>query len=170
MLFIRVLTTFSFAQFAPTSPHLHKAIARMNYIHSPYLKSGKITQADMLYVTYASVAQSVKFLNQYEWRQLTDMEVAALVTMWKYVSDMMAIDYRTVLQKNEWKDPLEFFEDLTKWASDHEDKYMRAIPEVNALGSILMEMLLQSHPYAPKALTRSAACVLMGNRLRRAFS
>lgn len=159
----------SFGTFPPSSPQLHKAIARMNYIHAPFIKAGKISQEELLYVLYASVSEPIRFLNQYEWRQLTDMEVAALVTMWKYVGDMMDIDYKSVLQKEEWGDGLEFLEDLTRWANEYEDKYLKPTPEVHALGQVLMEMLLQSHPYAPKSIAQSMACVLMGNRLRRAF-
>ncbi|CAM1505272.1 Fc.00g109090.m01.CDS01 [Cosmosporella sp. VM-42] len=158
-----------FAAFPPTSPHLHKAIARMNYLHLPYLKSGKISQEDMLYVLFASMIEPVRFLNQYEWRHLTDMEVAALGTMWKYIGEMMDIDYMGVLQKDKWTDGLEFIEDLSRWADKYEDEYLRPLPEVTALGKVLMEMLLQSHPYAPKQVAEAMACVLMGNRLRRVF-
>ena len=163
------LTKFSFIAYPPTSFQLHQAIARMNYMHEPYLKSGKISQEDMLYVLFASMVEPIRFLNQYEWRELTEVEVAALGTLWKYIGDMMDIDYRSVLQKDEWTDGIEFIEDVSVWADKFEDDYLRPFPEVSALGKILMEMLLESHPFAPKKIAEAAACVLMGNRLRRAF-
>ncbi|KAF5592609.1 dephospho kinase [Fusarium pseudocircinatum] len=158
-----------FANFPPMSPVLHKAVARTNFLHAPYIKSGKIKQEDLLYVLYASFAEPVRFLNIYEYRKLTDMEVASLSTLWKYVADMMDIDYRTVLGKNEWTDGLEFFEDMTRFGGDYEDKHLRPTPEIQKLGHVLMEMLLDSYPKIASPLGYPAACVLMGPRLRRAF-
>ncbi|KAJ3513538.1 hypothetical protein NM208_g15175 [Fusarium decemcellulare] len=158
-----------FAAYSPTSTSLHKAVARMNYLHAPYIKSGKILQEDLLYVLYASMAEPVRFLAQYEWRKLTDMEVAALATMWKYVGDMMEIDYKTLLQKEEWVDGLEFFEDVSRWGENYEDENLRPLQEVRDLGQVLMDLLLQSHPKIASPLAHPAACVLMGPRLRRAF-
>ncbi|KAH7023779.1 hypothetical protein EDB80DRAFT_807901 [Ilyonectria destructans] len=158
-----------FATFPPTSTMLHKAIARMNYIHSPYIKSGKILQEELLYVLYASMAEPIRFINIFEWRQLDEMEAAALVTMWKYIGDMMDIDYRTVLQKNDWDNPIEFLEDVTKWASEYEDRYMRPAKEIQGLGQILMDFLLQSHPTFARPFAYPMALVVMGNRLRRVF-
>jgi hypothetical protein len=159
----------SFANFPPTSPVLHKAIARTNFLHAPYVKSGKITQEDLLYVLYASFAEPIRFLPVYEYRKLEDMEIAALVTMWKYVADMMDIDYRTVLKKDEWTDGLEFLEDMTRFGSDYEDKYLRPTEEIQKLGDVLMNLLLDSYPKIVSPVGYQAACVLMGPRLRRAF-
>ncbi|KAH7252431.1 hypothetical protein BKA59DRAFT_161036 [Fusarium tricinctum] len=158
-----------FVNFPPTSPILHKAIARTNFLHDPYIKSGKITQEDLLYVLYASFAEPIRFLPMYEYRKLEDMEIAALVTMWKYVADMMDIDYRTVLKKNEWTDGLEFLEDMTRFGSNYEDKHIRPTEDIQKLGDVLMNLLLDSYPKILSPVGYQAACVLMGPRLRRAF-
>ncbi|KAF4967184.1 hypothetical protein FSARC_5217 [Fusarium sarcochroum] len=158
-----------FANFPPTSPVLSKAVARTNYLHAPYIKSGKIQQQDLLYVLYASFAEPIRFLSLYEYRKLTDMEVAGLATLWKYVADMMEIDYKTVLQKDEWTDGIEFFEDLARFGGDYEDKNLRPTEEIHALGQVLMDLLLQSYPKILTPVGYPAACVLMGPRLRRAF-
>ncbi|KAF4975839.1 hypothetical protein FZEAL_7428 [Fusarium zealandicum] len=158
-----------FANFAPTSNALQQAIARMNYLHAPYIKSGKILQEDLLYVLYASMSEPVRFLNQYEWRKLTDMEMAALGTMWKYVGDMMEIEYKTLLQKEKWTDGIEFLEDVSRWGEDYEDENLRPLKEVQDLGQVLMELLLNSHPKIASPVAFPAVCVLMGPRLRRAF-
>ncbi|KPM42641.1 hypothetical protein AK830_g3933 [Neonectria ditissima] len=158
-----------FATFPPTSAQLHKAIARINYLHGPFIASGKIRQEDMLYVLYASMAEPVRFINLFEWRQLDDMEVASIATLWKYIGDMMDIDYKSLLQKEEWTDGIEFLEDVSNWASKYEDQYMRPMKEVHDLGEILMQLLLQSHAKFARPLAYLMALVVMGNRLRRAF-
>ncbi|KAI1052329.1 hypothetical protein LB507_007765 [Fusarium sp. FIESC RH6] len=158
-----------FANFAPSSSVLHKAVARTNFLHAPYIKAGKIKQEDLLYVLYASFAEPVRFLTQYEWRAPTEMEVAAISTLWKYVADLMDIDYKTILQKSEWTDGIEFFEDVSQFGEDYEDKYLRPTKEVQKLGDVLMELLLDSYPRFAAPIGYPAACVLMGPRLRRAF-
>jgi hypothetical protein len=97
------------------------------------------------------------------------MEVAAISTLWKYVADMMDIDYKTILNKTEWTDGIEFLEDVSLFASDYEDKYLRPTKEVQKLGDVLMEMLLDSYPKFAAPVGYPAACVMMGPRLRRAF-
>ncbi|RGP67780.1 dephospho- kinase [Fusarium longipes] len=158
-----------FANFGPDSPTLHKAVARTNFLHAPYIKAGKIKQEDLLYVLYASFAEPVRFLNQYEWRTLTDMEVAAISTLWKHVADMMDIDYKTILQKTEWTNGIEFHDDVSRFGAEYEDKYLRPTKEIQKLGDVLMEMLLDSYPKFAAPLGYQASCVLMGPRLRRAF-
>lgn len=141
----------------------------MNFLHAPYIKSGKISQEDLVYVLYASMVEPIRFINQYEWRTLTDMETAALGTMWKYVGDMMNMDYKRVLQKDTWVDGIEFIEDITRWAEGFEDEKLRPMAEVKELGQVLMDMMLQSHASIASPIIYSAACVLVGDRLRRAF-
>lgn len=141
----------------------------MNFLHAPYIKSGKISQEDLVYVLYASMVEPIRFINQYEWRTLTDMETAALGTMWKYVGDMMNMDYKRVLQKDTWVDGIEFIEDTTRWAEGFEDEKLRPMAEVKELGQVLMDMMLQSHASIASPIIYSAACVLVGDRLRRAF-
>lgn len=141
----------------------------MNYLHAPYIKSGKIRQEDLVYVLFASVVEPIRFMNKYEWRQVTDMEVAAMGTMWKYIGDMMEIDFQAVLDKNQWKDGIEFLDDLTAWAETYEDEFMRPLDEVHHLGEVLMNMMLKSYPSFVRPLTYEVVLVLLGDRLRRAF-
>ncbi|KAI5465485.1 hypothetical protein BGZ63DRAFT_479229 [Mariannaea sp. PMI_226] len=158
-----------FATFPPTSEHLHKAVARMNYLHAPFIASGRIQQEDLLYVLYAAMSEPCRVINQYEWRQLDEMEIASVATLWKYIGDMMDIDYKSLLKKEEWTDGIEFLENVSAWASEYEDKHMRPMNEVHALGKILMKMLLESYPKFARPLGYPMACTVMGNRLRRAF-
>lgn len=141
----------------------------MNYLHAPYIKSGKISNADLLYVLYASMSEPVRFMRLFEWRELTDMEIAAIATLWKYIGDMMNIDYEAELHKREWADAIEFMEDLSVWGKQYEDEYMKPFPEVKILGGILINMFLSAHPKFVRPLGYQIVCALMGDRLRRAF-
>jgi hypothetical protein len=53
----------------------------MNYIHSQYQKAGKISNEDMLYTLSVFITEPIRWINDYEWRPMTDMEVCATSTM-----------------------------------------------------------------------------------------
>ncbi|KAK3703535.1 hypothetical protein LTR37_014382 [Vermiconidia calcicola] len=72
-----------FAQNPPESEKCCGAISRMNYIHGAYQKAGVIKDEDLLY-TFALLAWlPVKFIEGYEWRQLTLIELQAAGVFWK---------------------------------------------------------------------------------------
>lgn len=164
-----MLTSLSFALFPPSSPLLHKAVARMNYLHAPYIKSKRILNQDLLYVLYTAMVEPIRFMRLYEWRSLTEMEVAAQATLWKYVGDMMGIDYAEQLGKNKWNDGIEFMEDVTRWGCKYEDNYMLPLPEVQHLGTVLVDLLLSAYPKMMRPLGYQMLLVLMGERMRYAF-
>ena len=50
----------------------------MNYLHSLYQKQGKISNDDMLYTMSLFVTEIPRWVNDYEWRNVTPMEVCAM--------------------------------------------------------------------------------------------
>lgn len=141
----------------------------MNFLHQSYIKSGKILNKDLLYVLYASMKEPVRFMRQYEWRSLTDMEVAALGQLWKYVGEMMEINYASELGKSDWKDGIDFMDDLEIWATKYEDDHMKALPEIKELGEVLLGLLLSSYPSFARPIGYQAVVTLLGERLRHSF-
>ncbi|TWU75808.1 hypothetical protein ED733_004262 [Metarhizium rileyi] len=134
------------ANFAPTSPILHKAIARMNYLHAQYIKSGRILNEDLLYVLYTAMSEPERFMR-----------------------DLIEINYEAELGKNQWRDAIEFLDDVSTWASKYEEKYMRPTDEVERLGAALMDLLLSAYPKALRPLGYQIVMVLLGARMRHAF-
>lgn len=158
-----------FAAFEPHSDEFLKAIARMNYLHSPYIKSGKILNEDFLYVLYASMAEPVRFIRQYEWRELTDMEVAALGTLWKHVGDLMGIDWAKEVGHSEWRDGLHFMEEISAWGDRYEIEHLKPTKDANRLGIVLWDLLLSSYPSFMRPAGYQISLVVLGDRLRHAF-
>ena len=141
----------------------------MNYLHAPYVKSGRILNQDLLYVLYTAMVEPIRFMRLYEWRSLSEMEVAAQATLWKYVGDMMGIDYAEQLGKHDWNDSLEFMEDVTRWGNKYEDCHMLPLADVQHLGTVLVDLLLSAYPKPMRPLGHQILLVLMGERMRYAF-
>lgn len=162
-------TSLSYAEFPPGSEYLAKSVARTNFLHAPYRQSGKISNADMLYVLFESMYQPVRFMRLYEWREMSDMEVAAVATFWKYIGEMMEIDYEAELGKKEWKDGIEFMEDVERWAIEYENEHLGPSPEIGKLGTVLVDLLLSAYPKFSRDPGYKILMVLMGERMRDAF-
>jgi len=62
----------------PDSRRANEATARMNYIHSIYQKQGYVSNDDMLYTLALFVLEPISWIKQYEWRELTDLEICAM--------------------------------------------------------------------------------------------
>lgn len=160
---------FSFVTFAPGSDTLANSIARTNFMHNPYLQSGKIKNEDMLYVLFDNMYEPVRFMKLYEWRELSDMEVAAFATVWRYLGDMMEIDFKAELGKDEWKDGIEFFDDMVIWAKDFQMKHLEPSPSITKLGITLRDLLLSAYPEFMRGPMNKILMVLIGERLRNVF-
>ncbi|KAH8881709.1 hypothetical protein GQ53DRAFT_754156 [Thozetella sp. PMI_491] len=165
-------TTVLFAEFtlnAPTSERCIKAISRINYLHSQYKKSGKISNDDFLYTLSVCVSEPISWIDRYEWRKLNDMEKNAIGTFWKGIGDSMEIEYKGYLSKDSWKDGIEFAEDITAWAKGYEERAMKPAKSNRALCQPLMDMLLYLAPGFLKPFAEEAATALMEKRMREAF-
>ncbi|KAI7780522.1 hypothetical protein LA080_015923 [Diaporthe eres] len=163
-------TTVIFGEFSvnpPTSERAIQAIARMNDLHRPYKKAGKISNADLLYTLSVAVTEPIKWIGLYEWRPLNDLEVCAIGTFWKSIGDAMEIEYKGYLTQDNWKDGIEFVDDITAWAKSYELRDMKPHASNRILADALVGMLLPFIPAADFALQIMA--VLMNDRVREAF-
>lgn len=118
---------------------------------------------------YASMAEPVRFIRLYEWRELTDMEVAALGTLWKHVGDLMGINYAEEIGHDQWRDGLEFMNEVSAWAHKYEDEHLTPTTESKLLGELLMDLLMTSYPPVITPAAYQVVLVMLGDRLRNAF-
>ncbi|KAG4025620.1 hypothetical protein MFRU_054g00490 [Monilinia fructicola] len=161
-----------FLSHPPLHPRTLKAISRMNYLHASYQKSGKISNDDLLYTLSVFITEPVSWTERFEWRALNDMEVCAIGTFWKAIGDAMGISYH-VLQswdeangKGKWKDGLEFYTDIKKWAETYEKEFMVPNPYNKKTADELVPLLLFLVPKTFLPFARDAVGVLMGPLLR----
>ncbi|KAI9675794.1 MAG: hypothetical protein M1829_003219 [Trizodia sp. TS-e1964] len=145
------------------------AIARMNCLHSLYQNAGKISPDDMLYTLSVFVSQPIKWINDYEWRPLTDMEVCAIGTFWKSIGDAMGISYENLPSFGKWKDGIHWAEEITAWSLEYEEKYMVPMQSNETVAGQTMGLLLWFLPRSLRPTGQSALSALMDKRLRAAM-
>jgi hypothetical protein len=145
----------------------------MNYIHSGYQASGKISHDDLLYTLSVFMTEPPRWIERYEWRTFTPMEICAVGTFWKGVADSMFIDYQSRLEGGisgkGWKDGIEFWEDVARWARRYEEKCMVPAVTNKQTGDETANMLMYLVPDALKPAGKVAISVFMEERLREAM-
>ncbi|PGH01480.1 hypothetical protein AJ79_07918 [Helicocarpus griseus UAMH5409] len=155
---------------APSSARAHEAIARMNYLHSGYRMSGKILDDDMLYTLSLFAVEPIRFINTYEWRKASDMEVCAIGTFWKSVGDAMQISFDHLpSSKTGWKDGIHFFEELKAWSLAYEAKTMVPSKWNKDNADQTVAVLLYDFPVIMRPLARNMVLYMMDDRLREAM-
>ena len=155
---------------SPSSDRVINAIARMNYLHSGYQKSGKILDSDMLYTLSLFALEPPRWVERYEWRTLSDMELCALGTFWKSMGDVMMIPFNE-LPSHElgWKDGLHWLEEVRGWSLAYETAHMVPAVSNKQLADSTMDVLLWFIPPRLTETGRACASLLMEERLRRAM-
>ncbi|KAL8771158.1 MAG: hypothetical protein Q9209_003329 [Squamulea sp. 1 TL-2023] len=154
----------------PSDPRTLEAIARMNYIHSMYQKTGSIRDDDMLYTLSLFALEPIRWIKRYEWRSLEAFEQCAQATFWKSIGDAMGISYQKLKSAQEgWDDALHWLDELSEWSEQYEKENM--IPHVTnkKTAEQTVAILLWGIPRALKPFGERVVSVLMDDRLRAAM-
>lgn len=151
----------------PASSRAIDATARMNYLHSRYIKAGKITNDDMLYTLSLFALEPIRWTTKYEWRSLTDLECCALAFAWRHIGETMGISYELLGSK--FVDALQWLEELEKWSLAYEVEYMLPAEPNAKLANSTLDYALFNIPPALKPVARNLAINLLEPRLRKAM-
>ncbi|MCJ1362835.1 hypothetical protein MMC16_001941 [Acarospora aff. strigata] len=159
-----------FALNKPSSDRTIQAIARMNYLHSQYQKSGKITDSDMLYTLSLFALEPTRWIDRYEWRNLTALELCASGTFWKAMGDAMKIPYDALPScKNGWKDGLHWLEEVKEWSLRYEEAYMIPADTNRRLAESHLNLLFINLPVGLMDIGKRIVTVFLDDRLRKAM-
>lgn len=159
-----------FMSHRPSSPRTLEAIARMNYIHSLYQKSGLISNDDMLFTLSLFALEPCRWIKKYEWRALEDFEKCSLGVFWKSIGDAMGISYRRLESAEKgWVDGLHWVEDLQAWSEQYERKNMMPHLDNKKTADETVAILLWGIPRGLKPFGSRVVSALMDDRLRDAM-
>ncbi|KAL8694631.1 MAG: hypothetical protein Q9218_000726 [Villophora microphyllina] len=150
----------------PTDDRSIDAIARMNYLHDRHRKTGKISDQDMLYTLGMFALEPARWIRDYEWRDLTELERCALGTFWKDVGDAMLVPFDKLPGSAAgWRDGLHWLGEMEAWSKGYEIERMIPAESNNKLAEKTLCYLLWNVPARFQNVGRNVAYVLMGERL-----
>ncbi|KAL8712245.1 MAG: hypothetical protein Q9220_003396 [cf. Caloplaca sp. 1 TL-2023] len=151
----------------PSHPRSLEAIARMNYIHSVYQKSGQISDDDMLYTLSLFVLEPIRWIARYEWRSLEDFERCGTGTYWKSLGDAMRISYEPLpSSQTGWDDALQWLDELDTWSMQYEIEHMVPHADNNKTADQTVAILLWGLPRFLRSFGENIVTALMDERLR----
>jgi len=154
----------------PDSERAISGIARMNYLHSRYIKAGKISNDDMLYTLSLFVLEPIRWIARYEWRIVTDFERCAMGVYWKDMGEAMKISYDTLPSASQgWRDGLHWLEEVEAWSLAYEAQNMVPADTNATLGRGTFDFALFNVPSALKPFSFTVAHMLLEPRLRKAM-
>lgn len=112
----------------------------------------------ILYNVALHILEPVSFINTYEWRQLTPLEIHARYVYWREVGARMGV-----------KDIPHTLEELKQWSSDYAERAVAYAPENTAMAEDGLKVIGKSLPDFAKPLCKLVATVFIDERLREAF-
>jgi hypothetical protein len=163
------------AEFVVNHPHSERrldSIARMNYLHQSYRKAGKIRDDDMLYTLSLFALEPARWVARQGWRDMTDLEHAALGTFWKDMGEMMHIPYDALLPFcDEGKDVdtgggLAFYDAIDRWSRDYERRCMVEADSNEIMSRGTLDILTFNTPRFAKPFVLQLLFTLLEPRLR----
>lgn len=154
----------------PDDKRSHEAFARLNYLHGSYIKSGRISNDDMLYTLALFMNHPVEWINKYEWRQLRPFEVCAIATFHKSMGEAMHISYEVLpSHKTGWRDGLHFYAELDAWCKQYESVKMVPNKDSNETALMTKQLFLTTVPRFTHGLVTQAISAAMDDPLREAI-
>ncbi|KAJ9652114.1 hypothetical protein H2198_008642 [Neophaeococcomyces mojaviensis] len=154
---------------APNGERGIEAFARLNYLHGHYIKQGKISNDDMLYTLALFMNHPCEWINKYEWRRMTDMEVCAVATFHKSMGEAMNIQFDVLPgSRTGWTDGLQFYRELDAWAKQYEEKHM--VPHKDNYNTAIKSkyLLFSTIPSFMHSFAGQLISAAMDDRLREA--
>ena len=159
-----------FALNPPSSERTIQAIARMNYLHGLYQKAGKIKHSDMLYTLSLFALEPSRWVQRYEWRSMTELELCACGTFWKAMGDAMLIPYDVLpSQKEGWRDGLHWLKEVEEWSLAYEKAYMVPSESNKQLADSELDILFINLSARLMSTGKQIVTVLLEDRLRKAI-
>ncbi|KAI0805339.1 hypothetical protein GGR55DRAFT_291179 [Xylaria sp. FL0064] len=168
----------------PRAPERKAAIDRVNHIHSFYRPSGKMSDADLLYVLSLFALEPMRWIERLEGRCLTDEERCALAMLWRAVGEELRIPYdRLPSYVNEdgdgdgdgsgdgngFRDALHWLAELEDWGQGYEKEFREKSPESEVLAQRQLDAWVGGVPGFLRPWARDLVAAFIEPGLRQAM-
>ncbi|KAH7635961.1 hypothetical protein B0T09DRAFT_30844 [Sordaria sp. MPI-SDFR-AT-0083] len=163
-----------------------EALARMNWLHGRWQKAGRISDGDMLYTLSMFALEPDRWINRWEWRDVTEVERCATGVVWREVGGLMGIGFEGLERFSETKEKkedgkgdgekekeesgLEWMEKMERWSEWYEETEMRYEESNEKVARHTVDLLLLNQLKVLRGLGKGFIRVLMGRRLREAMN
>lgn len=158
------------------------AFARLNYLHGHYIAQRKISNDDMLYTLSLFMNSPPEWIAKYEWRSLTELELAGFGLFHRFMGEAMEISYSDLddirpeplpgqspaeAEQRTWRtDGLAFYSALDQWSKAYEERCMLPHQDNHKTALKTLELLNSVYPKFMHGVISKAFVSLMDERMR----
>ncbi|KAI0867290.1 hypothetical protein GGS24DRAFT_495443 [Hypoxylon argillaceum] len=154
----------------PGSPQARLAVARTNYLHNIYRRTGRISNDDMLYTLSLFTLQPMRWTAIYDWRPLSDMERCALATCFKVWGEDLEITYEALPSHSQgWSDGLHWLDELDSWSQQYEEHHVEVSDFNVEVVNATRELVLCQIPKGLHGVVWGIVAIVLGPQVRRAM-
>lgn len=155
----------------PGSARSIEAIARINYLHDRWRgkENGKgIRDEDMLYTLSLFALEPMKWVQKYEWRELSEVEINAVGLLWMYWGYALKVPFSLLPgYEKGWKNGVEWMEEMGAWSEAYEKRHMLPAESNAALADATVKILLWKTPKWMHGFGKRVFATVMEGRSRR---
>lgn len=137
----------------------------MNYIHSQY----DISNDDKLYTLSVFVTAPQRWIDKWEWRPLTELEIAVVHLRNRLLIQAWWIMWREIGYQMKIKNVPKTFDEVRDWADEYEKRSMLPNETNHELAEITTGLLLYYTPNIFKGFAKKVLIALMDDNLRKAM-
>jgi hypothetical protein len=146
------------------------AVARTNYLHNLYRRTGQISNDDMLYTLSLFTLEPMRWTARYEWRPLSDMERCAMATCFKVWGEDLQITYDALPSHSEgWSDGLHWLSELDTWSQQYGERHTEASDTNVTVVNATRDLVLCQVPRSLHRVVWGIVAILLGPRVRKAM-
>ena len=154
-----------FSSFPFDSERHCRAMARTNWIHGLY----KIPNDDLLYTLSVFCTCPQRWLEKYDWRPLTDIEVEVSLSSMKFLIKALWILWREIGYQMGIQGLPRTYEEITEWADEYEKQNMVPNEKSHELAETTTALLLYNVPNFIKPFAKQLVIAMMDDRLRKSM-
>ncbi|KAL2813237.1 hypothetical protein BJX63DRAFT_443129 [Aspergillus granulosus] len=129
------------------------ALSKMNWIHRQY--GDRITNVDMIHTLALFVLEPLRWIDQFEWRPLLQVERVAVFVYWREIALRMGM-----------KDVPRTIDELGAWAEEYEKTHMYFAESNRACVEATLGLYVRSLPRAWQKFGRWVGAALIEPRVR----
>lgn len=138
------------------TPRGHAALAKMNWIHARY--GASISNGDLIHMLALFVLEPIRYIDNFEWRRLDELEKVALFVYWKEIGNRMGMVGIP-----------ETLDELVSWTEAYEKENMVYSPNNTKCYDGAVGLYLGGLPRFLRPVAKSMADSLTENYVRKAL-
>lgn len=149
-----------------------EALARINHLHRAHLRAGRISGADMLYTLSLFALQPARWVEMYEWRALTEVELCAVGVLWRRLGEALGVKYDALTSQGnagDWADGIEFLEALETWSRAYQAENMIPATSNHKVARATLDHILWKLPSVLRPVGEKLAAAILEDDLREAM-